>query len=157
MGGIRGVGFGALFGLSNPIEDCFCLGMHANLLQKKYPHAEISISFPRIRPTKNQEDLAIKEVTEKKLMQFIIATRIFLPFAQITISTRESNEFRNLSLLMGATKISASVDTGIGRRNDEKDKGDEQFLINDTRTVDQVEHDLAKYNLYPVYSDYIDV
>ncbi|MFR7760919.1 MAG: hypothetical protein ACLU1X_08145 [Peptoniphilus grossensis] len=99
----------------------------------------------------------IKEVPETKLMQFIIATRIFLPFAQITISTRESNEFRNLSLLMGATKISASVDTGIGRRNDEKDKGDEQFLINDTRTVDQVERDLAKYNLYPVYSDYIDV
>lgn len=157
MGGIRGVGFGALFGLSDGIEDCFCLGMHANLLQKKYPHAEISISFPRIRPTKNEEDLNIKEVPETKLMQFIIATRIFLPFAQITISTRESNEFRNLSLLMGATKISASVDTGIGRRNDEKDKGDEQFLINDTRTVDQVERDLAKYNLYPVYSDYIDV
>jgi len=118
---------------------------------------EISISFPRIRPTKNEEDLNIKEVPETKLMQFIIATRIFLPFVQITISTRESNEFRNLSLLMGATKISASVDTGIGRRNDEKDKGDEQFLINDTRTVDQVEHDLKKYNLYPVYSDYIDV
>ena len=58
---------------------------------------------------------------------------------------------------MGAPKISASVDTGIGRRNDEKDKVDEQFLINDTRTVDQVERDLAKYNLYPVYSDYIDV
>lgn len=58
---------------------------------------------------------------------------------------------------MGATKIFASVDTGIGRRNDEKDKGDKQFLINDTRTVDQVEKDLKKYNLYPVYCDYIDL
>lgn len=58
---------------------------------------------------------------------------------------------------MGATKISASVDTGIGRRNDEKDKVDEQFLINDTRIVDQVERYLMKYNLYPVYGDYIDV
>ena len=157
MAGMRAVGFGALFGLSDPIEDCFCLGVHAMLIQKKYPHAEISISFPRIRPTKGAESLNIKEVSEKKLMQFIIATRIFLPFAQITISTRESKDFRDLSLAYATTKISASVDTGIGMRNDEKDKGDEQFLINDTRTVSDVERDLKNINMYPVYSDYIDV
>lgn len=57
MGGMRGVGFGALFGLSDPLRDAYSMGLHAFLLQRKYPHLEIAISLPRIRPTHGAEDV----------------------------------------------------------------------------------------------------
>ena len=37
--GYRGVGFGTLFGLGDPIEEAFKLAMHAKEIQKKYPQA----------------------------------------------------------------------------------------------------------------------
>lgn len=158
MGGMRGVGFGALFGLSDPLRDAYSLGLHAFLLQRKYPHLEIAISLPRIRPTHGAEDVDnTNRIDEKKLMQYILAMRIFMPFASMTISTRERKEFRDKAMYYGATKISASVDTGIGRRTEEheEDEGEEQFVIADNRTLDEIEKDLAEEGLYVLRNDYI--
>lgn len=158
IGGMRGVGFGALFGLSDPLRDAYSLGLHAFLLQRKYPHLEIAISLPRIRPTHGAEDVDnTNRIDEKKLMQYILAIRIFMPFASMTISTRERKEFRDKAMYYGATKISASVDTGIGRRTEEheEDEGEEQFVIADNRTLDEIEKDLADEGLYVLRNDYI--
>lgn len=158
MGGMRGVGFGALFGLSDPLRDAYSMGLHAFLLQRKYPHLEIAISLPRIRPTHGAEDVDnTNRIDEKKLMQYILAMRIFMPFASMTISTRERKEFRDKAMYYGATKISASVDTGIGRRTEEheEDEGEEQFVIADNRTLDEIEKDLAEEGLYVLRNDYI--
>ena len=158
MGGMRGVGFGALFGLSDPLRDAYSMGLHAFLLQRKYPHLEIAISLPRIRPTHGAEDVDnTNRIDEKKLMQYILAIRIFMPFASMTISTRERKEFRDKAMYYGATKISASVDTGIGRRTEEheEDEGEEQFVIADNRTLDEIEKDLAEEGLYVLRNDYI--
>ena len=80
-----------------------------------------------------------------------------MPFASITISTRERKEFRDQAMIYAATKISASVDTGIGRRGEEpeEDEGEEQFVIADTRTLDEIEKDLKKEGLYVLRNDYI--
>ena len=158
MGGMRGVGFGALFGLSDPLRDAYSMGLHAFLLQRKYPHLEIAVSLPRIRPTHGAEDVDnTNRIDEKKLMQYILAMRIFMPFASMTISTRERKEFRDKAMYYGATKISASVDTGIGRRTEEheEDEGEEQFVIADNRTLDEIEKDLAEEGLYVLRNDYI--
>ena len=158
MGGMRGVGFGALFGLSDPLRDAYSMGLHAFLLQRKYPHLEIAVSLPRIRPTHGAEDVDnTNRIDEKKLMQYILAMRIFMPFASMTISTRERKEFRDKAMYYGATKISASVDTGIGRRTQEheEDEGEEQFVIADNRTLDEIEKDLAEEGLYVLRNDYI--
>ena len=55
LGGMRGVNFGALLGLDDFRKDAFAAGLHAMFLQKKYPHAEIGFSVPRLRPYKNNE------------------------------------------------------------------------------------------------------
>ncbi len=55
MGGMRGVGFAALLGLSDFRKDAFATGLHAYLLQRKYPHAEIAFSCPRLRPIINND------------------------------------------------------------------------------------------------------
>ena len=159
MAGFRGVGFGALFGLSDPIEDAFKLAIHAKEVQRKYPQAEIAISLPRIRPTHGADDtLDFNIVDDKKFFQIMLAIRIFLPFASITLSTRESKDFRDLAVKYSATKISASVDTSIGHRSKKSaDEGDEQFEIDDSRSTEQAFEDLKKIGMTPVFTDYINL
>ncbi|MGN0481915.1 MAG: 2-iminoacetate synthase ThiH [Lachnospiraceae bacterium] len=154
MGGMRGVGFAALLGLSDFRKDAFATGMHAYLIQKKYPQAEIAFSCPRLRPIINNDKINPKDVHEPQLLQVICAYRIFMPFASITISTRECERFRNNIIKIAATKISAGVAVSVGG-HDEEAKGDEQFEISDPRTVDEVYQAILDQGLQPVMSDYI--
>lgn len=157
--GFRGVSFGTLFGLGDPIEEAFKLAIHASEIQKKYPHAEIAISLPRIRPTHGADDsLKFNIADDKKFFQIMTAIRIFLPFASITLSTRESKDFRDLAVRYAATKISASVDTSIGHRSKEShDEGDEQFEIDDARSTEETFNDLKGLGMTPVFTDYINL
>ena len=156
MGGMRGVGFAALLGLDDFRKDAFATGMHAYLIQRKYPHAEIAFSCPRLRPIINNDQINPKDVHETQLLQIICAYRIFMPFASITISTRESNNFRNHVIQIAATKISAGVSTGIGEHIEGgESKGDPQFIIDDERTVEAVRQSIYDAGLQPVFSDYI--
>ena len=154
MGGMRGVGFAALLGLSDFRKDAFATGLHAYLLQRKYPHAEIAFSCPRLRPIINNDKINPKDVHEPQLLQVVCAYRIFMPFASITISTRERAGFRDNIIGIAATKISAGVDVGIGGHSGE-DKGDEQFEISDGRSVDEVYQAICDHGLQPVMADYL--
>lgn len=154
LGGMRGVGFGALLGLDDFRHDAFCVGVHATLIQRKYPHAEIAISVPRLRPYINGEETNPRDVHEKELLQIMCAYRLLMPFASITISTRERSDFRNNAVNICATKISAGVSVGIGGHSEEE-KGDEQFEISDPRSVDEVVDALHQYGLQPSFNDYI--
>lgn len=156
QGGMRGVGFAALLGLSDFRRDAFATGLHAYLLQRKYPHAEIAFSCPRLRPIINNDKINPKDVHEPQLLQVICAYRIFMPFASITISTRERAGFRDNVIGIAATKISAGVSTGIGEHSeDNADKGDAQFEISDGRTVDEVYQAIEQHGLQPVMADYL--
>lgn len=155
MGGMRGVAFAALLGLDDFRKDAFSTGMHAYLLQKKYPHAEISISCPRLRPIINNDKINPKDVHERQLLQIMCAYRMFLPFANITISTRERAGFRDNVINICATKISAGVSTGIGGHTDEAEQGDDQFEIADARSVDEVLKAICDQGLQPVMNDYV--
>lgn len=155
-GGMRGVGFAALLGLSDFRKDAYATGLHAYLIQKKYPHAEIAFSCPRLRPTVNNEELSAEGVDEHKLLQVITAYRLLLPFANITISTRERALFRDNAINIAATKISAGVSTGIGGHSDEiEEHGDDQFVISDDRNVEDVKAAILAKGLQPVMNDYI--
>ena len=155
MGGMRGVGFAALLGLDDFRKDAFATGMHAYLIQRKYPHAEIAFSCPRLRPIINNDKINPKDVHEPQLLQVVTAYRLFMPFASITISPRERAEFRDHIIGMAATKISAGVSTGIGSHTEEEEKGDDQFEIADTRTFEEVHQAIIDRGLQPVTNDYV--
>ena len=156
MGGMRGVGFAALLGLDDFRKDAYATGMHAYLLQRKYPRAEIAFSCPRLCPTINNDKINPMDVHEAQLLQVVTAYRLFMPYASITVSTRECARVRNHLVDIAATKISAGVSTGIGSHAEEvADKGDDQFEISDGRSVEQVYDDLLHLGLQPVMSDYI--
>lgn len=155
-GGMRGVGFAALLGLDDFRKDAFATGMHAYLIQRKYPHAEIAFSCPRLRPIINNDKINPMDVHEAQLLQVVTAYRLFLPFASITVSTRECARVRDYLVNIAATKISAGVSTGIGSHVEElEEKGDEQFEISDGRSVTEVYEALVAQQLQPVMSDYI--
>lgn len=154
IGGMRGVAFGALLGLDDFRRDAFATGLHAYFIQRKYPHAEISFSCPRLRPIVNNDKINPKDVHETQLLQIMLAYRLLLPFAGMTISTRESAQFRDNVIGLCATKISAGVSVGIGGRSAEE-KGDEQFEISDSRTVDEVYSAIKSKGLQPVMNDYV--
>lgn len=155
-GGMRGVGFGALLGLADFRKDAFATGIHAWLLQRKYPQAEIAFSCPRLRPIINNDKINPKDVHEAQLLQVITAYRLFMPFAGITISTRESARFRDNIVTIAATKISAGVSTGVGSHVEElEDKGDEQFEIDDSRGVAEIHQMLLERGMQPVMNDYV--
>lgn len=162
MGGMRGVAFSALLGLSDFRKDALASALHVYYLQRKYPHAEMSLSCPRLRPIINNDKINPLDVHEKQLCQIICAYRIFLPFVGITVSSRESAAFRNGIVKIAATKVSAGVSTGIGDheskysgKESNEIRGDEQFEIDDNRSLDKMYKDIAEEGLQPVLNDYL--
>lgn len=156
LGGMRGVAFGALLGLADFRRDAFATGMHAYYLQQKYPAAEMSFSCPRLCTAPGEICYGDSPVSDPELLQIILAYRLFMPYAGITVSTREKADFRNHVAQIAATKISAGVSTGIGAHTKQHAAtGDAQFDIADTRTVAEVYRDLQNVGMQPVMNDYI--
>lgn len=161
-GGMRGVAFSVLLGLADFRKDALASALHVYYLQRKYPHAEMSLSCPRLRPIINNDKITPLNVGEKQLCQILCAYRIFLPFVGITVSSRESVDFRNGIVKIAATKVSAGVSTGIGdheskysgKKNDLY-KGDEQFEIDDNRSFETMYKDMSDEGLQPVLNDYV--
>ena len=161
-GGMRGVAFSALLGLSDFRKDALASALHVYFLQRKYPHAEMSLSCPRLRPIINNDKINPLDVHERQLCQVLCAYRIFLPYVGITVSSRESAEFRNGIVKIAATKVSAGVSTGIGDheskytgKETEEAQGDEQFEIDDSRSLDKMYKDITEEGLQPVLNDYL--
>lgn len=162
IAGMRGVAGSALLGLSDFRKDALASALHMYYLQRKYPHAEISLSCPRLRPIINNGEINPLDVHEKQLCQILCAYRIFLPFCGITVSSRESESFRNGIVKICATKVSAGVSTGIGDheskytgKESDSAEGDEQFEINDNRSLDKMYKDMSGEGLQPVLNDYL--
>lgn len=162
MAGMRGVAFSALLGLSDFRKDALASAMHVYYLQRKYPHAEMSLSCPRLRPIVNNDRINPLDVHEKQLCQVLCAYRIFLPFVGITVSSRESATFRNGIVKIAATKVSAGVSTGIGDheskysgKEQDGNSGDEQFEIEDGRSLKAMYDDISDEGLQPVLNDYL--
>ena len=161
MAGMRGIACSALLGLSDFRKDALASALHVYHLQRKYPHAEISLSCPRLRPLVNNEKINPLDVHEKQLCQVLCAYRIFLPFCGITVSSRESESFRNGIVKIAATKISAGVSTGNGDHESKytgkeaDEAGDEQFEINDGRGLKKMYDDMSGEGLQPVLNDYL--
>lgn len=161
-GGMRGVAFSALLGLSDFRKDALASALHVYYLQRKYPHAEMSLSCPRLRPIINNNKINPLDVHERQLCQILCAYRIFLPYVGITVSSRERAEFRNGIVKIAATKVSAGVSTGIGDheskytgKGTDEIRGDEQFEIDDNRSFKKMYQDIAKEGLQPVLNDYL--
>ena len=149
--GVRGITVGALMGLGDARREAFFTGLHARYLRKTFPGVEISVSFPRIRPLAG-DFVPPFPVSDAQFVQTLMAARIFLRNAGITLSTRESSHFRDSVLPLGVTKMSAGVSTAVGAHSSGPSTA--QFEIADKRTVGDVKTDLLTMGYQPVMLDW---
>jgi 2-iminoacetate synthase len=111
--GMRAVGLGALLGLDDWRRDAFFTALHGDWLQRHYPYVDVSFSVPRLRPHAGAFQPA-HAVSDRDLVQVILAYRIFMPSAGITVSTRERADLRDNLIPLGVTRMSAGVSTAVG-------------------------------------------
>lgn len=145
--GLRSVNIGALLGLDNWRKEVFFTGMHADYLQRTYIGTDISVSLPRIRPHLGSFTPR-SEVDDRAFVQSLLALRLFLPRAGITLSTREPAPLRDHLISLGVTKMSAGSKTEVGGYTFEAE-GTNQFEISDERSVEEITKVLYKNGYQP--------
>lgn len=153
---MRNVNIGVLLGLNDWRKEVFFLGLHAKYLQDSYPDLEVGVSLPRIRPQAGNFNVPY-EVTDRNIVQILVALRIFLPRLGVALSTRENPEFRNNLIPLGITRISAGSSTYVGGHTAKvsADRGVPQFEIADLRDVKEMKEFLEKKGYQPVLKDWM--
>ncbi|MEN9523183.1 MAG: hypothetical protein RL065_1560 [Bacteroidota bacterium] len=150
--GIHKIGLGILLGLEDWRTDSFFTALHLNYLEKKYWQTKYSISFPRIRPNEScfQPNVVMDE---KDLAQLICAYRIFNENIELSLSTRESIKFRDNAFKIGITTMSAGSKTEPGGYAINSEAL-EQFVIDDSRTPQQVERMIKQGGYEVIWKDW---
>ncbi|OEK06013.1 thiamine biosynthesis protein ThiH [Flavivirga aquatica] len=150
--GVHKIGLGALFGLEDWRADSFFTALHLKYLQKTYWKTKYSISFPRLRPHSGGLEPKV-EMTDPDLVQLICAYRLLDEDVELSISTRESEVFRNNIVNLGITSISAESKTNPGGYAVEPESL-EQFEISDERSTEEVAAMLKNQGLEVVWKDW---
>ena len=151
--GMRVVNIGPLLGLAEPRREIFFTGLHARYLENKYLETELAVSLPRFNDAEGHYQPGYR-VDDRLFVQFMTALRIFLPRAGITISTRESADFRDRILPLGATRYSAGSSVGVGGYVADGQEHPPQFSITDNRSVEEVAAAIVKAGYQPVFKDW---
>lgn len=150
--GIHKMGLGVLFGLEDWRTDAFFTALHLQYLERKYWQSKYSISFPRLRPYSGGLPPKV-EMSDRDLVQLICAYRMLNQEVELSISTRETENFRNNIIKLGITSISAGSKTNPGGYvvNPESLA---QFEISDERSPLEIANMIKKQGYEPVWKDW---
>lgn len=150
--GVHKMGVGILIGLEDWRTDSFFTALHLTYLENTYWRTKYSISFPRLRPAEGLIEPKVV-MNDKELVQLICAYRIFNEHVELSMSTRENENFRNNSIELGITSMSAGSKTNPGGYAVEPTSL-EQFEISDERTPQQIEHMIKSHGYEAVWKDW---
>lgn len=150
--GIHKMGLGVLIGLEDWRTDSFFTTLHLDYLEKTYWQTKYSLSFPRLRPFSGGLEPKVV-MSDKELVQLICAYRLFNGEVEISLSTRESEKFRNHCIALGITSISAGSKTNPGGYAVEPESL-EQFEISDERSPEIMAAMIRSKGYEPVWKDW---
>ncbi len=150
--GIHKIGLGVLFGLEDWRTDTFFCALHLDYLERTYWKTKYAISFPRLRPCAGGIPLK-SEMSDRDLLQLICAYRIFNHEVELSMSTRESQNFRDNVIQLGITSISADSKTEPGGYAN-PNASLEQFEIDDTRSTTAFLDVIRNKGYEPVFKDW---
>ncbi|MFH1222709.1 MAG: 2-iminoacetate synthase ThiH [Pseudomonadota bacterium] len=155
--GMRFLGVGTLLGLSAHRTETYFTALHARYLEKKYWESSLSISFPRIRPSES-DFIPPYPVSNNELLHLISVLRLFLPDANLILSTRESASLRDKAVLYGVIQMSAGSRTNpLGYSTNDSAglvNAGKQFEVSDSRTPAEIAKRLESFNYDPVFKDW---
>jgi 2-iminoacetate synthase len=145
--GIDDVAIGALFGLYDWRFEVMGMLCHARDLEEKFGVGPHTVSFPRIEPAANTPFVRNTgyRVADGDFKKLIAVLRLSIPYAGMIITCREQPELIR-DLIPLCTQRDASSRIGIGAysdRYDEQEEERQQFVLGDTRTLDEVIRELA--------------
>lgn len=156
--GMREIGLGVLLGLADWRIETLALAEHASYLIRRYWRSHVSFSFPRLRPAcgvtlSTRARLPSPLLTDRNLVQMMLALRLCFADAGLVLSTREEARFRDHVVALGPTRISAGSRTNPGGYS-QADRGQGQFEVSDRRSPREVADMLARHGLEPVWKDW---
>jgi 2-iminoacetate synthase len=151
--GARKLNVGVLLGLHDWRVDSFWCALHARHLQRTCWQSSISVSFPRLQHV--PERFHIPDlVSDRELVQLMLALRLFLPEAGFNVSTREAPKFRDRLIPLGTTMMSAGSSTRPGGYTTYGEETLQQFEIEDRRTPAEVFDAIKGAGYDPVWKDF---
>lgn len=149
---VEKIGLGCLLGLSDWRADAWNLGAHLKYLRETYWRSRYSVAFPRLQPAEGLSEERVRSAN-LELVQLISAFRLFDSTVEISLSTRESSNFRDEAVNLGVTTLSAASRTEPGGYA-EPSQALEQFETDDSRSVPEVCAMLERKGLSPVFKDW---
>ncbi len=150
--GIDDVGLGVLFGLADWRFEVMGLVHHAHELERRFGIGPHTLSFPRLEPAQNAP-FALRPpnpVSDEDFRKIVIVLRLAVPYAGMILTARESASMRRELIPLGVTQTDASTRIGVGAyRRDPAAQEEErqQFMLGDTRSLDEVIRELARTGL----------
>lgn len=150
--GIDKIGLGILLGLADWRLDAVLLAMHLRYLQLQFPYCQFSIALPRLRPCSGGINSQFP-VSDRELVQLYCAFRLFAPEIDLTLSTRESPQLRDLLLPLMITSLSAGSKTQPGGYQVAPESL-QQFSIDDDRSAARMATRLTELGLQPVWTNW---
>ena len=153
--GIDDMGIGALFGLYNWKYEVLGLVSHALHLQNTCGVGPHTISFPRIKPAADMNLELPYDVSDDEFKRLVAILRLAVPYTGLIMTARESSAIRDEVIEFGVSQIDAGTKLEIGgyqnQKGDEQDITKEQFVIGDTRELDDVMHWLLTKGYIPSF------
>lgn len=150
--GVHKIGLGVLIGLEDWRTDVTMMARHLLYLRKHYWRTRYSVNFPRMRPSEGHFRPNVV-MTDRELAQLTFAYRLFDHDIDISVSTRETPDFRNNIATLGATSMSAGSKTEPGGY-ETYPQALEQFAVSDERSPARVEADLRARGYEVVWKDW---
>jgi 2-iminoacetate synthase len=149
--GVHKIGLGTLLGLEDWRIEALFLANHLRYMEKRYWKSKYSLSFPRMRPHEGGFQPPF-DVTDKQFAQMIWAFRLLDNDVEISLTTRESESFRNNMISLGITAMSAGSKTEPGGYTQKEEL--EQFSTNDNRNPEQLSEIINQQGYEVVWKDW---
>ena len=151
--GARKLNIGVLLGLFDWRVDVFWLALHGRYLQRACWQSAVNLSFPRLQHVPDRFHIPAL-VSDRQLVQLMLALRLFLPEAGFNLSTRETPTLRDRLIPLGVTAVSAGSSTRPGGYGTYGEEVLEQFALEDFRTPDEVAAAIRTAGYDPVWKDF---
>jgi 2-iminoacetate synthase len=151
-GGCDDVGLGALFGLYDWRFEALGLLAHAIHLEERYHVGPHTFSFPRIKDASNRALDPRYALSDEDFKRLIAILRLSVPYTGMVLTAREPAELRRELIEFGCSQIDGGTRIEIGgyqENGGEQDLHKEQFLIGDTRSLDEVVDGLLDMEAIP--------
>lgn len=153
--GIDDLGIGALMGLYDWRFEVMGLLYHTIHLEQRFGVGPHTISFPRIEPAIGTEfaEKPPHQVSDEDFKLLVAILRLSVPYTGMILTAREPIAIRNEILRYGVSQIDAGSSIGVGdyAHKDEESKRKSQFVLGDTRSLDDVIYELAKGGYIPSF------